>query len=76
MSSEPLIEEMTYEQAFAALESVVSSLEKDKQSMDAVLALFERGQALVRRCTALLESAELKVRLLSGEDLNLPDVQD
>lgn len=73
MSSEPPIEEMTYEQAFAALEAVVSSLEKDKQSMDAVLAMFERGQDLVRRCTALLENAELKVRLLSGEELDLPD---
>ena len=76
MSSEPPIEEMTYEQAFAALEAVVSSLEKDKQSMDAVLALFERGQALVHRCTDLLENAELKVRQLSGEELDLPDVQD
>lgn len=76
MSSEPPIEEMTYEQAFAALEAVVSSLEKDKQSMDAVLALFERGQALARRCTTLLESAELKVRQLSGEEIDLPDVQD
>jgi exodeoxyribonuclease VII small subunit len=76
MSSELPIEEMTYEQAFAGLEAVVSSLEKDKQSMDAALALFERGQALVRRCTALLEGAELKVRQLSGEELDLPDVQD
>lgn len=76
MFSEVPIEEMTYEQAFAALEAVVNSLEREKQPMDAVLALFEQGQALVSRCTALLESAELKVRQLSGEEMDLPDIQE
>lgn len=76
MFSELPIEEMSYEQAFAALEAVVNSLERDKQPMDTVLALFEQGQALVHRCTALLESAELKVRQLSGEEMDLPDIQE
>lgn len=76
MLNELPIEEMTYEQAFAALEAVVDSLEKDKQSMEAVLALFERGQALACRCADLLEGAALRVRQLSGEEMDLPDVQE
>ena len=33
------------------------------------MSLFERGQALVRRCTQLLEEAELKVKRLAGSAL-------
>lgn len=64
------IEEMTYELAFRALEAVVAALETEKQSLDEAMLLFERGQALVRRCTELLDKAELKVRLLSGDELS------
>jgi exodeoxyribonuclease VII small subunit len=65
----PPIEEMNYEQAFSALEGTVAALESEKQSLDETMLLFERGQALIRRCMELLDQAELKVRLLSGEDL-------
>ena len=63
------IEEMTYEQAFRELEAVVTALETEKQSLDEAMQLFERGQALSRRCMDLLDKAELKVRLLSGNEL-------
>jgi exodeoxyribonuclease VII small subunit len=63
------IEEMNYEQAFSALEAAVAALESEKQSLDETMLLFERGQALIRRCMELLDKAELKVRLLSGEEL-------
>lgn len=65
----PPIEEMNYEQAFSALEATVAALEVEKQSLDEAMLLFERGQALIRRCMELLDKAELKVRLLSGEEL-------
>jgi len=65
----PSIEEMTYEQAFRAIEAVVAALETEKQSLDEAMLLFERGQALVRRCMELLDKAELKVRQLSGDEL-------
>jgi exodeoxyribonuclease VII small subunit len=63
------IEELTYEQAFRELEAVVTALETEKQSLDESMQLFERGQALARRCMDLLDKAELKVRLLSGNEL-------
>jgi exodeoxyribonuclease VII small subunit len=63
------IEEMTYEQAFRELEAVVTALETEKQSLDESMQLFERGQALSRHCMDLLDKAELKVRLLSGNEL-------
>ena len=63
------IEKMTYEEASAELETVVAALETEGRPLEESLALFERGQALVKRCTALLEQAELKVRQLAGESL-------
>ncbi len=75
MASEIALDEMTYEQAFTALEEVVSRLETEKHSLEQALALFERGQALARRCTALLDQAELRVQQLTGDALapfNLP----
>jgi exodeoxyribonuclease VII small subunit len=71
LSAKP-VEDLTYEEAFAELESVVNVLEGDasRNPLEDAMALFERGQALVRRCSELLEGAELKVRQLSGEDLS------
>jgi exodeoxyribonuclease VII small subunit len=71
MSSDlnPPIEALNYEQAFSALEATLAALEGEKQSLDEAMRLFERGQVLIRRCMELLDKAELKVRLLSGEEL-------
>jgi len=63
------IDILTYEQAYAELELVVSALESGEQSLDEALALFERGQELSKHCADLLDNAELKIRKLSGETL-------
>ena len=65
------IEEMTYEEALAELESIVATLEGDasQNPLEEAMKLFERGQALVTRCSALLEAAELKVQKLAGESV-------
>ncbi len=63
------VEELNYEAAFAELEQIVSTLEAEPASLDQAMALFERGQGLVRRCTQLLEEAELKVKRLGGAGL-------
>jgi exodeoxyribonuclease VII small subunit len=63
------VEKLTYEQAMTELESIVAALETEKRSLDEVMALYERGQALARRCTELLEQAELKVQQVSGEEV-------
>lgn len=67
--SENPIEELTYEEAMAELEGIVDSLEDGQSSLQDAMKLFERGQALVTHCGAMLESAQLKVQKLSGESL-------
>ncbi len=63
------IDKLTYEEAFAELESIVSALESSEQTLEEALALFERGQGLTSHCAGLLDKAELTVRKLSGEAL-------
>ncbi|HMU94902.1 MAG TPA: exodeoxyribonuclease VII small subunit [Anaerolineales bacterium] len=63
------IEELSYEEALAELEQIVSTLEDEQNPLEDSMKLFERGQALVRQCGALLESAQLKVQKLAGESL-------
>ena len=63
------IEKLTYEEAYAELEGIVSVLESGEPPLDEALAIFERGQLLTRHCAKLLDKAELKVLKLSGETL-------
>lgn len=63
------VENLSYEEAFAELEKIVAALESKQKSLDQAMSLYERGQALAKRCAELLDQAELKVKQLSGNDL-------
>lgn len=60
------VDQLTYEAAFAELQTIIEALEGEQRSLDDATSLYERGQALVKRCGELLDQAELKVRQLSG----------
>lgn len=49
------------------LETLVESLERGEQPLEASLQSFERGVALTRICQQALDEAEQKVRILSGQ---------
>ena len=63
------VEDLSYEEALAELEQVVSALENEKSQLEDAIRLFERGQALAARCGVLLEAAELKVKQVVGEEV-------
>ena len=63
------VEELSYEKAITELEEIVTALEGEQNPLDEALSLFERGQALIRHCEALLDQAELKVKQLAGDTL-------
>lgn len=65
------IDGLTYEQALAELEEIVTALEGEQNQLDDAIKLFERGQALAAHCGKLLEAAELKVKQVVG-DVILP----
>jgi exodeoxyribonuclease VII small subunit len=65
------VDELSYEEALAELEEIVSQLEGEQNPLEESIKLFERGQALASRCGVLLEAAELKVKQVVG-DVILP----
>jgi len=68
-ASQTSIEDLSYEEAMTELEGIVETLEGEQNPLEESMKLFERGQALVAHCGALLESAQLKVQKLVGETL-------
>ena len=66
-TEQPTADELSYEQALAELEEIVASLEANKLPLEESMKIFERGQALTKRCLELLDKAELRVKQLSGE---------
>lgn len=59
--------ELNYEEAISELKQLVGEMESSELLLEEGIALFERGQALAARCSALLEEAELKFIQLSSE---------
>jgi exodeoxyribonuclease VII small subunit len=59
---------LTFEQALERLESVVRDLESNETGLDKSLERYEDGVRLLKRCRAILDEAEQKIRLLTGVD--------
>jgi exodeoxyribonuclease VII small subunit len=69
MSKKVSIPEMTYEDAYEILESMVQRLESGNLKLEDALEAFEKGQEAANRCNELLEQAEMKLRqLVPSED--------
>ena len=66
---------LTYEEAYNKLESILERLESKNTSLDESLSLYEEGIKLYKHCNKLLESAELKISKFSQlgieEDFNI-----
>ena len=52
----------SFEEASAALETVVAQLEAGQLTLDQAVACYEIGVRLAERCERLLDDAELRVR--------------
>ncbi len=64
--------EPRFEEAYQELVQIIDQLESGDLSLAESMALFERGQRLVRLCEGQLNTAELRVnQLLSDADGNL-----
>ena len=59
------VAEMTFEQAMADLEQVVTKLERGDVALEDSIALYERGAELKKHCEAKLKQAEEKVAAIT-----------
>jgi exodeoxyribonuclease VII small subunit len=66
--AEQTIENMSFEQAMAALEQLVGQLESGRVDLEQSIALYERGAALRKHCEAKLKAAETRVEQIVQDD--------
>ena len=57
--------ELTFEAAQRELEQIVERLERGQADLDEAIALWERGEELLRFCLGRLEAAEGKIEELA-----------
>jgi exodeoxyribonuclease VII small subunit len=62
--------ELSFEQARTELDEVVRRLEDGSTTLEDALALWERGEALHRRCAEILGAAEERLRALRPDGAN------
>jgi exodeoxyribonuclease VII small subunit len=61
-------EELSFEAAMRALETIVEQLEEGRLSLEESLAKYEEGVGHVKHCFRLVELVERKIALLTGVD--------
>jgi exodeoxyribonuclease VII small subunit len=59
--SPPDVKTLTFERAIEELETIVKRLEDGKVPLEESVAIYERGEALKRRCETLLRQGEARV---------------
>ncbi|MCC6888274.1 MAG: exodeoxyribonuclease VII small subunit [Hyphomicrobiales bacterium] len=66
------IEKLSFERAIEELESIVRRLEEGKVPLEESVAIYERGEALKRRCEDLLRLAEARVEKITLDAAGRP----
>jgi exodeoxyribonuclease VII small subunit len=56
---------LPFEQAVGELESIVKRLEEGKVPLEESVTIYERGEALKKRCEELLRQAEARVEKIT-----------
>jgi exodeoxyribonuclease VII small subunit len=64
---DPFPPDLTFEDAYRELETIIVRLEAGSLSLDESLDLFERGQRLSNWCESQLDAADLRVTRLSAD---------
>lgn len=61
------VKQLSFERAIDELESIVRRLEDGKVPLEESVAIYERGEALKRRCEELLRQAEARVEKITTD---------
>jgi len=65
----PPLADIKFETALAELEDIVRNMENGKLELEASLAAYRRGVALLRHCRQQLGDAEAQIRVLEDGEL-------
>jgi exodeoxyribonuclease VII small subunit len=61
------VKNLSFERAIEELETIVKRLEDGKVPLEESVAIYERGEALKRRCEELLRQAEARVEKITTD---------
>ena len=61
------VKKLSFERAMEELESIVARLEGGKVPLEESVTIYERGEALKRRCEELLRHAEARVEKITTD---------
>jgi exodeoxyribonuclease VII small subunit len=61
------VKKPSFERAIEELESIVKRLEEGKVPLEESVQIYERGEALKRRCEELLRQAEARVEKITTD---------
>jgi exodeoxyribonuclease VII small subunit len=68
--------DVPFEHCLQELEQIVSQLEAGEKPLDESLALYEKGIAALKRCHAILDKAEQRIRMLVKSPDGTPTLRD
>ena len=66
------VNKLTFEKALAELEQIVQKLERGDVPLEESVTIYERGEALKRRCEELLRQAEARVEKITLDAAGKP----
>ena len=64
----PDVASLSFEAALKELETIVTKLERGDVPLEESIAIYERGEALKKRCEALLREAEERVEKIRAAE--------
>ncbi|MBW4329803.1 exodeoxyribonuclease VII small subunit [Stakelama sp. CBK3Z-3] len=64
MAEERDISELSFEEALKELERIVGRLESGEAALEEAIRLYERGDALRRRCADRLDAAQARIEAI------------
>jgi len=67
------VTKLSFERALEELESIVKRLEDGKVPLEESVTIYERGEALKRRCEELLRQAEARVDKITTDANGQPN---
>jgi exodeoxyribonuclease VII small subunit len=66
------VKALSFEKALAELEQIVQKLERGDVALEESVTIYERGEALKRRCEELLRQAEARVEKITLDAAGKP----
>ena len=63
-----------FEQAIDKLEDLIEQIESGEVGLEAAIAQYEQGQALIKRCRGILDKAERRIAELTQDENGEPTI--